>query len=147
MYNEQLPHLVTSNGHCYNRFMMINKLIKYCFQASNPYIGKLSILDDELALNVCVMLKAVHSYLFIFYLYIIPMNQDRLCKVRVCCGSIFPLVHFSIFPLCILLLIITIMLLYTRTEVNTCTFFYFSKGKIEPQHLHEFSFARVLNWI
>ena len=24
------------------------------YQASNPYIGKLSILDDELALNVCI---------------------------------------------------------------------------------------------
>ena len=31
---------------------------RFCFllfhQASNPYIGKLSILDDELALNVCI---------------------------------------------------------------------------------------------
>lgn len=52
--------------------MMINELIEYCFQASNPYIGKLSILDDELALNVCVMLKAVHSYRYLFiYLFLI----------------------------------------------------------------------------
>ena len=26
----------------------------FFYQASNPYIGKLSILDDELALNVCI---------------------------------------------------------------------------------------------
>ena len=35
--------------------------IKYYYQASNPYIGKLSILDDELALNVSLIVKVGHS--------------------------------------------------------------------------------------
>lgn len=34
----------------------------FFYQASNPYIGKLSILDDELALNVCITKKIMENF-------------------------------------------------------------------------------------
>jgi len=48
---------------CYNGIMIIH-LSEYYYQASNPYIGKLSILDDELALNGfgCVISAALTDY-------------------------------------------------------------------------------------
>lgn len=51
---------------CYNGIMIIH-LSEYYYQASNPYIGKLSILDDELALNVSLKKLLIVVFNFLIY--------------------------------------------------------------------------------
>ena len=70
---------------------------RFCFllfhQASNPYIGKLSILDDELALNVCITknIKEKFQNCQLAFVYLYLQHLDRLAQFSlnlVCMGPL-----------------------------------------------------------